>query len=97
MKIPQVNDADICDDLTTELVVVGRFQEEDEEELCEKFGKFGKVLELKPGSDARFAPNAVVTIEGRGAAEAMRQLNLTRMGTNVMCKVKLASNLLNRK
>ena len=79
-----------------ELLVRGAFAgPADEDELRAAFGAHGAVLNVAL-SDPRFgAEGAVVTMADAGAAAAAAAaLNLTRLGTNVMCKVKPAAALL---
>lgn len=65
--------------------------DDDALELWERFSAFVRVLRVDL-KDVRCAPNALVVVSGRdvdAVIRALRELNLTRMGRNVMCKVKV--------
>jgi len=83
-----------------ELLVRGRFSgAADEAELARRFGAFagggGGVLRVDL-ADPRFAPEGALVVMAGGVAAAtaaVQALNLTAMGANVMCKVKLVAAL----
>ncbi|KAJ3061746.1 hypothetical protein HDU98_002352 [Podochytrium sp. JEL0797] len=66
------------------------------EELAEKFGKFGQVAEIRIPGDAGYLRRdgaVVVMTRADDAIRATINLNLTRFGRNVMCKIKLLKNI----
>lgn len=82
-----------------ELLVRGVFSgEADASELRDRFGAYGTVTSVSL-SDPRFGQEgAVVTlVDSAAAVAAVAALNLTRIGSNVMCKVKLAAVLLEQR
>ena len=84
------------DEGEVELLVKGRFAagDADARELAERFGRFGRVARVAPDGDGRFRDGALVVMADAAAAvEAVKALNLTPMGGNVMCKVKLVKAL----
>ena len=79
-----------------ELLVKGRFAGggADARELAERFSAFGRVVRVAPDGDGRFRDGALVVMaDVEGAVAAVKALNLTSMGENVMCKVKLVKAL----
>lgn len=82
------------DEGEVELLVKGRFAAADAADLLERFGRFGTVARVAPDGDGRFRDGALVVMaEAAGAMAAVKALNLTPMGGNVMCKVKLVKAL----
>ena len=79
-----------------ELLVRGAFDgAADEAELRAAFGRHGEVVSVTL-ADPRFGPEGAVVAmaEPSAAAAAVVALNLTRFGSNVMCKVKPVAALL---
>lgn len=77
-----------------ELLVRGRFADADALALMERFARFGRVVRVAPDGDGRFREGALVVMaDAAEAIEAVKALNLTQMGGNVMCKVKLVKAL----
>lgn len=80
----------------TELLVRGVFVgAADEAELRAAFGRHGEVVSVTL-ADPRFGTEGAVVAMAKpsAAASAVVALNLTRFGSNVMCKVKPAAALL---
>lgn len=80
-----------------ELLVKGKFKNDDEQKLLDKFSMFGRVVSIECNSSSHADGAEVIMATAKDAIAAIKFLNLSKMGYDVMCKVKVVKQLKGKK